>query len=39
MKGTNMKTDKRQFSDRIEGRVRRDVRRNARAAKRAWLEM
>ncbi len=27
-----------QFPDRPEGRIRRDTRRIARAAKRAWLE-
>lgn len=28
-----------QFSDRVEGRIRRDTRRTARAAKRAWLDI
>ncbi len=30
---------KREFSARTKGRIRRDTRRNARAAKRMWLEM
>ena len=33
-----MKRDK-QFSDRLEGRIRRDDRRNARTAKRAFAFM
>lgn len=33
------KTDRKQFSDRPAGRIRRDDRRTARAAKRVWLEM
>lgn len=34
-----MKTERRQFSDTPQGRIRRDTRRTARAAKRAWLNI